>query len=366
MPRKATRSISNSTSPAFFSAGDFLEPFWQEMTAIRIRIVSMQKIKASALLVFSLSILFYFFFDFCKHAPSLGVSNPFASDPYDAVGSFGIQLAMLAALLTLVRAFRPYPQKEAAPGQILLALRGGTVVLLSVIVTLAADAIGLARAVLTSGVFTAAGPLAGLVGVMMLITLAVGWTFIRAAHSADMSSARRPLVRAGVISGLAILILAFYPLSWRDSGVHGGIFTALAGMVLLFVPVWAVAAVVFPVADFVVEDIFDDLSAIFQGWKERLGRRAAPLVWEEKVAALPPVRRLLGWFSPRRHRWNLVILAAAAMGLLLVLAEVVAEGMSPNLGRALLVVGVYVSLEEAGVMLGYLLFGKYLGIYRAE
>ncbi|MBE3119298.1 MAG: hypothetical protein IMZ50_11165, partial [Candidatus Atribacteria bacterium] len=44
----------------------------------------------------------------------------------------------------------------------------------------------------------------------------------------------------------------------------------------------------------------------------------------------------------------------------------VAEGISPNLSRALLVVGVYVSLESAGVMLGYLLFGKYLGIYRAE
>ena len=146
------------------------------MTAVRIRIVPMRKLKARTLMVFGLSILFYFFFDFCKHAPGLGVSDPFASDPYDAVGSFGIQFALLAAFLTLVRVFRPYPQKEAAPGQILLTLRAGTVVLLSVTVTLAADAIGLARAVLMSGVFPAAGPLAALVTGMALVTLAEGWT----------------------------------------------------------------------------------------------------------------------------------------------------------------------------------------------
>jgi len=86
----------------------------------------------------------------------------------------------------------------------------------------------------------------------------------------------------------------------------------------------------------------------------------------EKLTTFPPLHRLLGWLNPRRHRWNLVILMAVAMGLLLVLVEAVAEGMAPNLSRALLVVGVYVSLEGAGVVLGYLLFGKYLGIYWAE
>ncbi|MBE3037961.1 MAG: hypothetical protein IMZ62_04005, partial [Chloroflexi bacterium] len=107
----------------------------------------MKRFKLATLFVFGLSILFYFFFDFCKHAPALGAANPFAEDPFDAVGAFGIQLALLSALLILIRAFRPYPQKEAAPGQIRLALRGGTVVLLSVAVTLAADAIGLARSI---------------------------------------------------------------------------------------------------------------------------------------------------------------------------------------------------------------------------
>lgn len=368
MSRRGARYIFSYHVPGTSEVpGTFiLDTFWQVMTACRIRIVSMRKLKALALFVFGLSILFYFFFDFCKHTPSLGAANPFASDPYDAVGSFGIQLALLSALLTLIRTFRPFPQKEAAPGQILLTLRTGTVVLLSVTVTLAADAIGLARSIGAGGASPVAWALVALVTGMVLVTLAAGWIFVRAARRAEVPSARPTRGRAVIISGLAILILAFFPLAWRNSGVPGAIFSALAGMALLFLTVWAVATAIFPAAESNYEDIFADSSAIFQAVFQRFGRAAGYLTWMGKLAAFPPLRRLLGWLNPRRHRWNLVILAGVAMGLLLVLVEAVAEGMSPNLGRALLVVGVYVSLESAGVVLGYLLFGKYLGIYRAE
>jgi len=40
--------------------------------------------------------------------------------------------------------------------------------------------------------------------------------------------------------------------------------------------------------------------------------------------------------------------------------------MFPNLGRALLLVGVKVSLEGSGVVVGYLRFWKYPGIFRVE
>jgi hypothetical protein len=326
----------------------------------------MGKLKARALMVFGLSILFYIFFDFSKHASSLGAVNPFASDPYDAVGSFGIQLALLSALLTLIRAFRPYPRMEAEPGQILLTSRAGTIVLLSVTVTLSADAIGLVGSIITGGASPVAWVLAGLLSGMALITLATGWVFFNIVHSTEYTFRLRPCARAGIIFGLAILILAFYPLAWRDSSIPGGIFTVLTGMVLLFFPVWGFAVAILPATEFEYEDIFDDLSAIFQGWKKRLGRHSAPLTWLEKAAGLPPLRGLLGWLNPRRHRWNLVLLAGLAMGILLVMGETLAEGMSPNLSRVLLVVSVYVSLEGAGVVMGYLVFGKYLGIYRAE
>ena len=238
--------------------------------------------------------------------------------------------------------------------------------LLSVTVTLAADAIGMARSIVTDGPSPVAWALAALVTGMALVTLATGWTFFRMVRSAKVQSARHSWRRAGIISGLTILILAFYPLAWRNSSIPGGIFTALTGMVLLFITVWGLATGIFLAAEFNCEDIFSDLSAIFQAVLQRSGRAAGLLTWMEKLTTFPPLHRLLGWLNPRRHRWNLVILMVVAMGLLLVLAEAVAEGMAPNLSRTLLVVGVYVSLEGAGVALGYLLFGKYLGIYWAE
>lgn len=253
----------------------------------------MRKLKTFALFVFGLSILFYFFFDFCKHAPALGTANPFAEDPYDAVGSFGIQLALLAALLTLIRAFRPYPDKEAAHGHILQTLRAGTVVLLSVTVTLAADAIGLVRSIVSGGASPVAWTLTGLLGGMALLTLAAGWIFLRAARIAEVPSVRRSWGRAVIFSGVAILIMAFYPLEWRNSGIPGAIFTALAGMALLFLTVWAVATATFPTAGTKYEDILAALSAIFQAVFQHFGRAAGFLTWMGKFAALPPMRSLL-------------------------------------------------------------------------
>ena len=324
----------------------------------------MRKLKTSALLVFGLSILFYFFFDFCKHAPGIGAANPFATDPYDAVGSFGIMLALLGALLMLVRVFRPYPQTRMPPAQLLLALRAGVVTLLSVTVTLAADAIGLARDMFTNGSSPAVWRLAGLVGGMTLLTLSVGWTFVRTARGAEVPSAPRPWMRTGIISMLVFLILTFYPLSWRDSGIPGGIFTALTGMALLFFQVWVVATAIFPVFEFAYEDVFDDLATVFQGWKNRLGRLAAPLIWMEKATALPPMRKFIGWFSPRKHRWSLIVLVAVAMGVSLVLAETLVEGMPGNLGRLLMVICIYIGIGGTGVTLGCVLLVHFMGIFR--
>ena len=328
--------------------------------------IFMRRLKASALIVFCLSILFYFFFDYCKHAPGLGVSNPFASDPYDAVGSFGIQLALLAGLLMLVRVFRPYPQAGAASRQLLLALRAGTVALLSGAVMLVVDIIGLVREVITNGVFPAAVPLAALVGGMTLVALAIGFFFAFSARGLIVPSAPRKWGRAAVIAMLAVLILAFYPLAWRDSGIPGALFTAVTGMALLFVVVWAFATAIFPSAEFEYEDIFDDLAAVYAWLRTKLHFARGLFAWLDKLAALPPLRKLFGWLSPRRHRWNLVLLAALGMGISLVLIESLAEGFAPNLGRMLLVFAVYIGIEGAGVALGYGLLGRFLGIFRAE
>ncbi len=328
------------------------------------KIVRMHRLKLGSLVVLALSLLFFVFFQYTKHAPGLGDANPFGEDPYDAVGSFGVLLAPFAGLLAVVRAFRPYPQESPDPGQLRMLLRSGAVALLAVTVTLAADAVGLGRAVLTGGAFPAAGPLAGLLGGMGLLTLLAGWAFLGSKRGVGLPSASRPWVRALIVSMLAIVILALYPSDWREAGIiAGGIFTALLGMALLFLVVWALASAVLPGAGASREDIFDDLAALFQDWRRRLGRLVFLLAWLERLIALPPVAKLLGWFRPRRHRWHLVLVAAALLGFFLLLPEILVEGGAPNPGRFLLVVGVYVGIGAAGVLLGYLLLGGYLGIY---
>ncbi len=96
--------------------------------------------------------------------------------------------------------------------------------LLTVIITLVADAIGLVRSIVTSGASPAAWTLASLLGGMALVTLVASWIFARAAHGAEVPFTQRGWGRAVIISGLAILILALFPLEWRDSGIPGGIF----------------------------------------------------------------------------------------------------------------------------------------------
>jgi len=64
--------------------------------------------------------------------------NAFAEDPYDAVGSFGIQLAVLCAVVSFLRIIRLY-SNGITPNNLSLILRRNTVLLLSNSVTLIAN-----------------------------------------------------------------------------------------------------------------------------------------------------------------------------------------------------------------------------------
>jgi hypothetical protein len=326
----------------------------------------MNRQKTTAVIVLGLSILFYIFFETCKHTPALGSTNPFAEDPYDAVGSFAIFLSFLSAIMMGLRTFRTYPNNEIPAGQRVLVLRAGAVAILSVVVTLAADAIGLGRAVITTGSFPAARSLAEILVGMSLVTLLTGWIFIRASRGVENQQVQRPWLRGGILCGSAVLILAFYPLQWRETSVAGGIISALAGMSVLFITTWGLVTVIIPVIEFGYEDVFDDVSAIIKEWGKHIQILDGTVHWIHKAIAQKPMKGILGWINPRRHRWNLAIITAAGLGLMLVLVEALSEGVPTTLERMLLVGGVYVGLGGAGVMLGYVLFGRYLGIFRLE
>src|SRR5713101_7973555 len=183
------------------------------------------RLKVSAIITFVLAVLFYLFFQTSKQNPALSQVNAFAEDPYDAVGSFGVQLAVFAALLSLVRAFRPYHGKKVLDGQKLLLLRGEYISCLSVAVTLAADVVAMIRYPSLWMGLAAGHVLAALLAGMALLTALVGWLIYRSTRNIIVPSPRGVWTRAILISIVGILVLALYPESWRQ-GIPGALFTA--------------------------------------------------------------------------------------------------------------------------------------------
>jgi hypothetical protein len=110
------------------------------------------------------------------------------------------------------------------------------------------------------------------------------------------------------------------------------------------------------------EDVLDDIAAIYQAVKFRRGVISP----SGSLAKISWLHRLFDWLNPRQHKWHLVILAALGMGVILLLAEAINEDLSTNMNIALLVIAVFVGIEGLGVILGYFLFGEFLGIFRKE
>ncbi len=325
----------------------------------------LKQIKVRAILVSALAILFFILFDQSKHVPALAQVNSFNVDPYDAVGSFGILLALFTGLLSVVRAFRPYATEGIASHQALLILRGETVTLLSIAITLTADAIAMLRNPSMAFGSSTGLTLSALVIGLALLTALAGWWIYRSAKNISLASGNRSWRRAIIICLASIIILALYPPSW-DGGVVGGILTALLGMLILFIPLWALAITMFPKVDIRFEDSMDDFVAIYRWFKSYAGLAVGLFNLAEKFVNLAWMRALLEWLNPRRHNWNFIVLIAVATGIALASAEAIGEGASPDFGRFVLVMSVFIFIGGIGVLVGYRLLGKFLGLYQDE
>lgn len=86
-----------------------------------------------------MAIIFTIGFFLSKREP-IGVVNPFALDPFDAVGSFAFQVALLVGILTYARALR-WKSDPSKAGLARLILRGNILVLGAILLTLLADAL---------------------------------------------------------------------------------------------------------------------------------------------------------------------------------------------------------------------------------
>jgi len=318
---------------------------------------SAARLKITSLLVFSLALLFLLFFDKSKHLTMLAEANPFAEDPYDAVGSFGIQLSFFVAVLSLLRAFRPYVTNEIPLNQLILILRGETVALLSILVTLAGDLVAMLRYTSLWTNSAAGWMLAGLTGGLLVLTIGVGLRLYSIAVNLPLffeSHSWRAIL--GVVS---LLILAIYPANWRES-VAGGVFTATLGMAILFISTWALATSIFPRLDLTYEDALDDLLPIYRSVKSRF--RSLSLL--ENLTKINGLCKVFNWLNPRRHRWHFIILIALLMGGSLMMVEALSEGVSANIKLVLLLLAIFLGIEGAGVILGYFLFAEFLGMFR--
>lgn len=324
-----------------------------------------RQFKVSACITFVLAVLFYLFFQISKHNPALSHVNAFAEDPYDAVGSSGVQVAVFTALLSLVRAFRPYQPEKALNDQKLLLLRGEYLSCLSVAVTLVADVVALIRYPSLWMELPAGHMLAALIGGMALLTALVGWLISHSARNRISPSAQGGWTRAIVISIVGILILALYPENWRQS-VPGELLTALVGAVLLFVSVWALGLAVSPYRETPFEDFIDDLASVYCWPKAHTGPFVVLLNMFGKMRDFPFVSPLLSWLNPRKHTWNVILLIGIFMGVVLALAETIGEGGPHQIGRFAIVASVFISLEGSGVLLGYTLLAKSLGLFRQD
>jgi hypothetical protein len=278
-----------------------------------------------------------------KHRPRLAAVAPFVEDPYDAVGSFAVQLAAVAAALSALRAVAGAGATPGAPDPMIE--RSAGVAWLALFVALAADAVAMARHPGAWMGVPVGRALAALVFLCVLVS-AAGIAMI--ARSSDAwERARRTIV----VAAAGALALALFPETWRR-GVAGAILVAMAGAAILLFETWALALVLWPLGSETDQDLMDLLAGVRAQAKQ------------EGAHVRPEAPAFARWL--RARHWRVVAVVAVASGLALAATEAFGEGLPASARRALLVLSVFTAIESAGILLGYALFRRRLGLVRTE
>lgn len=234
--------------------------------------------------------------------PAFSAANPFARDPYDAVGSIALQVALLAAGLAYARSLRmrSHPLRHHHPN---LILRGNVVAILSIGVTI----------------------LAGTVAAVL---------------NPEPPSPDARLLMAG-LGGMALVTVY-----------------CAAAVMHAFRGLPAVA----PPANLTLCDAIDDLWMFVRVPVSRL-RALLPERWVWLVLTFHAERLFarIASFDPRRHPWRFACAAGIAAGSCLCLAEL-QEGLPPSLPVGLLATSIFLAGETLAVLLGFALLGGYLGL----
>ena len=269
------------------------------------------------------AVIYGCFFFLCKQGTVLPALCAYTADPYDAVGSFGIQLAALVCVVAFMRAMRM--RRSADAGEALLFVRSLAVLNLTVLATMVSDVVAMLRTVpswghTVLGWSIMADNLVMAIASAMLCALAAR-AGRAAAPGMHLLPWRTTLLVWVVVAGM----LAAYPSAW-ESGMLGGVLTALVGMLALFALVATGARSLLGYA----QSMDAGYSTTILGWPGRLvaWRRLAPVMFAVLVAA--------GFAT-----WTLI-------------AEAVPSS------RVVTMLGVYALLEFCGVLTGHVTLTRFL------
>jgi len=258
---------------------------------------------------------------FAKHDPALSRIIPFGEDPYDAVGSFAVIIAMLAALLSLARSFWPYWSEAPSAAQQIYLVRAQTAVVLAVFIAVASDAVAMAR---HTTMWLAAPQRNELVALLGGIAVVAGGLELRIYRSVrQIASTKRPAewARTAIVGLAAVLLLAVYPERLVE-GTATHLFTVVIGSLILFVPMRPLLMALVP--------------------------------YETTDRSLPGIRT--------RYRWGIVLSGGVLVGALLFGAEMNEGGGSMPLERILFVASVFIGLATVGLAIAYATLAGPLGL----
>jgi hypothetical protein len=247
------------------------------------------------------ALIFYLFFQINK-ADAFVNSNPFANDPYDAVGSIAFQAALLIGILSYARALR-WRNDPAQKTKARLILHGNILVLASIFITLCTDII--AEFIVPLPGSNWVNYLRLELGLMMLLTLLCGAALWFAFHHLTAPKPPQNLTPADAIDDLWSLV--------RIPVVKAGKF----------------------------------LPTRFVAWIDRF---ESDTLFKHSA-----------WVDPRQHPWRFASMLGLMVGVLLVLVQL-QEGLPPSLSVGLLTTIIFISVEFVATLVGFAVLGDYLGL----
>jgi len=259
------------------------------------------------------ALAFWAFFQASK-SPVFRGANPFAEDPADAVSSIGFEIALVAGLLSLARAVRLRELGAFDDHRPELVIRGGLIVLLTVFAGVAADTITEFQRPGWNVSIWGKVLIAGLAG-LALLAIVTAALLVRATRRIWVLPATSGARGSGWLGEAMedVFLLGWLPAAWAGQRLPplGGLLRWLAGL-----------------------------------WRGAFALR---------------LRAALGWLSPWTHPWRFALLAGLVAGLALAAAHA-REGPPDDLGQFVVVSLVFVGIEFAATLAGFVILGGFLGL----